>query len=181
MCKGRATMPFPPGRHELGPASGSLLVKTFREGVAARVGHDLVIEVTRWSAVVDGGSLTLTADATSLEVREGRNGLKPLTDRDRRDVRRNIEQQVLGGRRIAFACSAIADEGSAVAVPGELSIGDVTRPVAATLARTPDGRLQGTIALRQTDFGITPYKGLMGALKVRDEVEIVVDVALGPG
>ena len=40
-------MPFPPGRHELGPAAGALLVKTFREGVAAKVGHDLVIEVTR--------------------------------------------------------------------------------------------------------------------------------------
>ncbi len=171
-------MPFPPGRLELGPADGMLLVKTFREGVAARVGHDLVLEVTRWQAVVDGGTVTLTADPTSLEIREAHNGLKPLTDGDRRQVRENIERKVLGGRPIAFTCPAPADDGSGVTVSGELSIGDATRPLTATLARTPDGRLQGAISLRQSEFGITPYKGLMGALKVRDEVEIVVDLAV---
>ncbi len=174
-------MPFPPGRHELGPAVGTLLVKTYREGVAAKVGHDLVIEVTRWDAVVDGGSVTFTADPTSLQVREGHNGLKPLTDKDRREIRKNIGEKVLGGRSIAFTCSAISDDASGVAAPGELSIGGTTRPVSATLARTPDGRLQGTIPLRQSDFGIKPYKGLMGALKVRDDVEIVVDVAVPVG
>ena len=77
--------------------------------------------------------------------------------------------------------SAISDDASLVAAPGELSIGGITRPVSATLARTPDGRLQGTIPLRQSDFGIKPYKGLMGTLKVRDDVEIVIDVALPIG
>ncbi len=174
-------MPFPPGRHELGPGAGTLVVKTFRAGVAAKVGHDLVIEVTRWSAVVDDGSVTLTADATSLQVREGRNGLKPLTAKDHNDIRSNIEEKVLGGRPITFTGSALDDDASGVAASGELSIGAVTRPVSATLARTPDGRLQGTIPLRQSDFGIKPYKGLMGALAVRDEVEIVLDLAAPVG
>jgi hypothetical protein len=30
----------------------------------------------------------------------------------------------------------------------------------------------------QSDWGIKPYRGLMGALKVRDTVEIDIDVAL---
>ena len=33
----------------VGPADGSLVVKTYREGVAAKVGHDLVIDVTEWA------------------------------------------------------------------------------------------------------------------------------------
>jgi len=37
------------------------------------------------------------------------------------------------------------------------------------------GRVAGTITLRQSAWGIQPYRGLMGALKVRDEVEIVVE------
>ena len=41
------------GSHRLGPEHGSLVVKTYREGVAAKVGHDLVIEVTRWEATLD--------------------------------------------------------------------------------------------------------------------------------
>jgi hypothetical protein len=36
------------GSHKLGPDSASLQVKTSREGIAAKVGHDLVIAVTRW-------------------------------------------------------------------------------------------------------------------------------------
>ncbi len=40
------------GSHKLGPADGSLQVRTFREGVAQKVGHDLVFAVTRWEATV---------------------------------------------------------------------------------------------------------------------------------
>ena len=45
-----------------------------------------------------------------------------------------------------------------------------TRPV--TIERTPDG---GRATLVQSEWGIKPYRGLMGALKVRDDVEIVID------
>ena len=44
------------GTHSLGPANGTVLVHTKREGMAARMGHDLTLEATRWegTAVVDG-------------------------------------------------------------------------------------------------------------------------------
>ena len=34
----------------IGPDNATLHVKTYREGVAALAGHDLVIEVTSWNA-----------------------------------------------------------------------------------------------------------------------------------
>ena len=40
------------------------------------------------------------------------------------------------------------------------------------------GRVSATIPVTQSEWGIKPYRGLMGALKVRDDVEIVLDVAL---
>jgi hypothetical protein len=39
--------------HRFGPDNASLRVHTFREGMAARVGHDLILEVTRWEATVE--------------------------------------------------------------------------------------------------------------------------------
>ena len=59
------------GIHRLGPENASLQVKTYREGMAAKVGHDLVIEVTRWDATVDltTSTVELDADPRSLEVR----------------------------------------------------------------------------------------------------------------
>jgi hypothetical protein len=36
------------------------------------------------------------------------------------------------------------------------------------------GTISATITLAQSAWGIKPYRGLMGALKVRDEVEIAI-------
>ena len=96
------------GTFQLGPENASLQVNTYREGVGAKVGHDLVIDVTRWEATIAlagdpaGSSIQLTVDPRSLEVREGRRGLKPLSDKDRGEIRDTIEAKVLGGAPISF-------------------------------------------------------------------------------
>ncbi len=65
-------------------------------------------------------------------------------------------------------------------VEGELSMAGVARPVAARLTIDDRGAVTGTIPLTQSDWGIKPYRGLMGALKVRDEVEVVIGADLPP-
>jgi polyisoprenoid-binding protein YceI len=84
---------------------------------------------------------------------------------------------VLGGQPIVFRSSAVRvpDGPGALAVDGELTLAGSTRPVSAQLDVGDDGRISGTITLTQSAWGIKPYRGLMGALKVRDDVEIVVD------
>jgi hypothetical protein len=47
--------------------------------------------------------------------------------------------------------------------------------VTARLDVDADGRITGTIPVTQSDWGIKPYRGFMGALKLRDEVEVVID------
>src|ERR1700749_1951869 len=91
------------GTYELGPVNGPALITPGRSGTAARVGHDLTIEITTWSARVevpsDGGlasaSLTASLDLGSLVVRSGSGGAKPLSDRDRRDIK-NQARKILG-------------------------------------------------------------------------------------
>ena len=167
------------GTLRLGPEHGSIQVRTYREGVAQRVGHDLVLEATRWSATVEtgpDGALTavgLEVDASELHVREGHNGVKPLTDKDRREIRRRIDTEILHGRPISFRSASV--DGASIA--GELTVDGTTRPASFEVDLS-GGRVRGTLPLVQTDFGIKPYKGLMGALRVRDTVEIVLDVEL---
>jgi polyisoprenoid-binding protein YceI len=178
-------VPLAPGTHRVGPENGSLVVKTYREGMAAKVGHDLVLEVTRWEGTVEiasdagGSAIELNADSGALVVREGLRGVKPLTDRDRDEIVGNIDK-VLRGRPIRFRSSAVTPtEGDAhLVVEGDLTIAERTRPITTRLAVGPDGHIAGTLALTQSDWGIKPYRGLMGALKVRDEVEIVVGAHL---
>ena len=177
------------GIFQLGPENASLQVNTYREGMGAKVGHDLVIDVTTWEATVDlagdpaGSSIRLTADPRSLEVREGLGGIKPLTDKDRGEIRKTIDAKVLGSSPISFTSRSVRGGGGGggpLVVEGDLTLAGQTRPVTAELAITDDGHVTGTIPVTQTTWGIKPYRGLMGALKVRDDVEVVIDARLTP-
>jgi polyisoprenoid-binding protein YceI len=169
---------------QIGPQAGTLKVKTYREGVAQKIGHDLVIEVTDWNATVDLGqegviqSVQLNADPTSLQVREGRNGVKPLTDKDRRDIRSSIDEKILKRKPITFASTAVEPRDGGATVRGELTMAGATRPGAFDVEVSGDGRVAATLPVTQSEWGIKPYKAFMGALKVRDTVEIVLDVRL---
>ena len=172
------------GTHTLGPADGAIEVRTYREGLAQKVGHDLIIDVTQWQATIDvaqdgnPSAVTLDVDSRSLRVREGRNGLKPLNDSDRADILKSIDEKILHGQPIVFRSSAVEGGAARLTVRGDLTIDATTRPATFQLVLTAAGRLSATLALTQSEWGIKPYRGLLGALKVRDTVEIVLDVAL---
>jgi polyisoprenoid-binding protein YceI len=166
---------------KLGPDNASLRVKVSREGVAAKMGHDLVLEVMRWEATVDmaGPTIELTADPRSLEVRDATGGVAPLTDRDRAEIRKNIDRNVLRSEPIAFRSTGARLSGERLLVEGKLTLAGRTAPVSAQLD-VADGRVTGSIPLTQSAWGIKPYRGLMGALRVRDDVEVVIDARLPP-
>ena len=172
------------GVHAVGPADGEVLVLTYREGVAQKVGHDLILEATAWQAVVevdDDGqpiSVSLEADPRGLQVRQGLHGAKPLSDADRASIRENIVKKVLGTQPVTFHSSSVETVDGTVAASGQLVLRGTARPVAFEGTLDPGGRVTGTLTLRQSDWGITPYKALMGALKVRDEVKVRVDLRL---
>lgn len=174
------------GTYELGPGAGRVLVRTGREGLAARAGHDLTIEITRWSARVtvpaDGiAAATLTAelDLGSLAVRAGAGGAKPLNDRDRRDIL-TTTRKILGPTVTArYASSQVIPSSTGGAIEGTLTLRGTARPVRLQVASPAPGQYRGSAEVRQTDFGITPYSGFFGALKLKDEVTVEFEVELG--
>jgi polyisoprenoid-binding protein YceI len=175
---------FRAGTHTVGGDHGTLQVRTYREGLAQKVGHDLIIDVEGWEAAAeireDGtlAAVQLTADPRSLRVREGLRGVKPLTDKDRAGIGNTIDETILRGRQIAFRSTAIEHGDGRLTVRGELELAGTTRPATFELSAAADGRLRGTLPVTQSEWGIKPYRGMMGALKVRDTVEIVLDVPL---
>jgi polyisoprenoid-binding protein YceI len=169
------------GRHHIGPESGRLTLRTYRSGLAAQAGHDLTIDVTRWSGQVDSDRLDATIDLTSLAIREGRGGIKPLTDRDRRDIAGQAGKSLDTGRypEASFSATGFApDATGGGAIDGTLTLHGQSRPLRLTVTRTGDGQYQATASVVQSQFGIKPYSGMFGALKLRDEVELEVTVNL---
>ena len=163
-------MSIPEGSRTIGPSNGSLKVKTGRQGAAAKAGHDLVLGVSSWDATIEGGdspSITLTADPGSMEVIQGTGGAKPLSDKDKSEIKKSITAKVLGSSQITFQSSEVTDS----AAKGDLSIAGSNSSVNVPLNVSGD-KISGSITLSQSEFGIKQFKALMGALKVSDEVTV---------
>jgi Fe-Mn family superoxide dismutase len=181
-------MPIPAGTYTLGPANGTLSVRTGRIGAAAMAGHDLLLHVTAWRATLEVGAepgdttLVVDADASSLRVIEGTGGMQPLGEEDKANIHQTIDDEILKGGRIQFRSTAVdvPGDGSRMRVRGDLTLVGTTAPVSFVLAVDDDGTVTGTASLRQSDWGMTPYSALFGALKVADEVEVEVDAGLTP-
>jgi polyisoprenoid-binding protein YceI len=172
------------GTFRLGPDSGRVVITTGRVGLAARAGHDLTLEVTRWSATVTvpadgvaGAEVTAELDLGSLSVLQGTGGAKPLSDRDRRDIL-NQAGKILGGGTARFVSTRIIPASSGGAVEGTLTLHGTTKPARLQLVSSAPGRYRGTATIRQTEHGITPYTGFFGALKLKDEVTVEVEADL---
>jgi len=171
------------GTHQFGPDNASLSVQTGRTGAAAKAGHDLVMLVTAWkgSLVVgeDPGAtrIELTADASSLRVQKGTGGMQALGEDDKANIHQTIDDEVLKREDIVFRSTRVQDEadGSRMAVEGDLTLRGSTRPIAFDLALGDDGALGATVVVTQTNWGMKPYSALFGALKVLDDVDVVLE------
>ena len=174
------------GAYRLGPESGRLLVKTTRTGLGAKAGHDLTIEVNRWHgrAMVDvatpaNSSVAVEVEVDSLEVREGTGGVKPLTDADRAEIKKNLGEVLHTAQHpiITFRSRRVEGSAGSFTVDGELTVRGVTQPVMVQGGVT-DGRVVGRATVVQSRWGIRPYSAFFGALKLSDEVKIDFDIAL---
>src|SRR4051812_20584119 len=171
-------MPIPTGRYTLGPADGTLTVRTGKTGAASKAGHNLVIEVTSWQATLDlpdgaaERSLALTADPRSLRVREGSGGVQALDDDDKANIAQTIDEEVLKGAAITFRSRGGegGPGGAGLRGEGDADLVGASRPVAFHLDGGADGTITGRATLKQRDWGIKPYSTLFGTLKVTDEV-----------
>ena len=168
------------GTYKLGPQDGTLSVRTERTGAAAKAGHNLLLEVTAWEATLEVGETTrveLTADPTSLRVREGSGGMQALGDDDKANIEKTIDDDVLKGRAITFRSTAVKAADGRLDVEGELTLADKTRAFAFDVT-VDGGRVAAAAVVKQTDFGMKPYSALFGALKVVDEVKVELDAGL---
>jgi YceI-like domain len=173
-------MPIGPGTYVFGPDNGATLtVRTKKGGAAAKAGHDLEMEVTRWSAKLELGDspeASFTADSRSFKVVEGTGGVKPLDAEEKAAIPQTIDEEVLKGTAIEFQSSRIEVDrgGHTVDVEGELELFGQRHPVAFKLNVGFNGRMAGSAQLTQSEWGIEPYTALFGTLKVADDVEVEI-------
>jgi polyisoprenoid-binding protein YceI len=175
------------GRHHFGTDTGRITLRTSRDGLVAQAGHDLTIDAVRWSGdlVVAADrspeSLQATVDLGALVVRVGTGGIKPLSDRDKREIAVTARKLLSADRfpEATFIATGFEPSvGGGGTVVGTLTLAGQSRPQRLHVIQTAPGVYHASTTIRQTDFGIKPYSAFLGSLKVADAVEVEVDLDL---
>jgi polyisoprenoid-binding protein YceI len=171
----------------IGPDHGRLLLRTGRQGLAAQAGHDLTIEVTRWSGELvladdpTESTMTVTAETGSLRVLEGTGGVKPLSDRDKREIASTARRLLDADRQpeIMFSSSKVTtDDQGGGAVQGTLTLLGKDRPFTLQVGHPSEKTYRATGTVVQSEYGIKPYSALLGALKLADPVRVEAEIEL---
>ncbi len=168
----------------------------FKAGMASGLAHDHVVRASEFSGKLridpvspSESSIAVTVRAASLvpdepTVRERFKVAKQLSESDREKVKKTMDGaeqlSVLKFPEITFVSKRIDVEGPGrVKVSGIFTLHGVSRevsfPAAVSLA---DGTFHGsgTLEFKQSEFGITPYSALLGAIRNQDTVRLHFDL-----
>ncbi|MEX2291497.1 MAG: YceI family protein [Mycobacteriales bacterium] len=166
----------------IGPENGRLTLHTGVEGRAAKAGHALTIRMSDWSGTVtlEGSepiAVSFRTSVASLEVISGEGGVKPLTDKDRQTIESSALDTLSAAKHpdVTFVSRTISGRAGGYDVQGELLIAGTTSAVTAALdvqRAAGQATVETTVPVVQTEFGLKPYTGLMGGLRVRDRVDV---------
>ena len=125
-------------------------------------------------------SLAVSVDVGALVVRDGSGGIKPLTDRDKREIAVTARKVLSADRYPELTFTATSFEadpnGQGGTITGTLGLAGRSRPQRLQVTQTAPGHYRAATTVRQTDFGIKPYSGFLGALKVSDPVDVTVEL-----
>jgi len=159
-------------------------IYTYKAGLLSAVGHDLLLRVAGFSVDIDPDepAIRATFDPRTIEVINAVSGEteKPgaLSADDRKTIQGYIHKDILNVSRhpsIAFESTDVFEEDGEWEIEGDLTLHGTTRSITLT-AEADDEMVCGEFVLNQPAFGIKPFSAMMGALKIKPDVRLVVRV-----
>lgn len=147
-------------------------VSVFVEGMLTSFGHDAILRVTSLSFDVgDDDGITADFDPSSLRV------VNDISDSNRREIEKNAEKTLEPRKypKIQFRSVSVVRNGARARIEGDLTLHGVTKPI--SLDAHDDGeRWNAKVVLDQREYGIKPFSAMLGALKIKPNVEVSISV-----
>jgi polyisoprenoid-binding protein YceI len=159
------------------------LVFTFKEGLLSKIAHDLKLDVTRFSVDLSPSAVRAEFDTSSLRVlhamKDGKENPDALSDADKSKIADQIAKEVLHAGQHPTAVftsrSVTRRPDGGYSIDGDLSLHGVTKSLHAE-TQVEANRQVVSIELHQPDYGVTPFKAMMGTLKVKADVTVRLSV-----
>lgn len=184
------------GTFTIDPAQSALVVQVFKDGVAARLAHDHVVQARKFSGTIaydpqkpDASTIQVKVEVESLQADDpatrrkfGLDGEPSAKDRIDIEAAMKSDGQLAAARfpSITFASTSIAKQPDGrLLVTGRLTIRGVAQEVKfPAQVALESGLLRGRAQLtfKQSSFGYQPYRAALGAIKNKDEVILHIDL-----
>jgi len=188
-----------PTTYVIDAEESEVVVLVYKAGIAARFAHDHVIaakelageitwdperpEATKVSVTVQAGSLV----ADDPQVVKKHKVASDLGEDDRKAVEENLKGEdqlhVAKYPTITFTADSLRKVKDAIYLAGTLTLHGVAKKVSLLVTiEEQDGRLRGRgkLSVKQSDFGYEPFSAFLGAVKVKDQAVIMLDLVAVP-
>lgn len=159
-------------------AAGQIHFYTYKDGLLARLAHDLRLSLGRYRISLDAGRVTATFDLQSLivdgAIERGRLNASTLSDSDKRKVIATMQDEVLhchAHPEATFEGDARRERTGRFSVTGRLTLHGRSEPLTVTVNLTE--QLGGDFEFAPSRWGIPPFRAMAGALKVQDRIRMV--------
>jgi hypothetical protein len=172
-------------RYGRASVSASVHVFTFKEGLLARIAHDLQIRATHWEIAMEGdavrGWFALAGLRVDGAVSHGHVNDGALSASDRAKIERTMAHDVLATRQFPTAIFEGILDRDAMRVSGTLRLHGRTHALAPFELRDDGVNISVDVELTPSRWGIAPYRALAGALKLQDRVVVRITLPRGEG
>jgi polyisoprenoid-binding protein YceI len=179
------------GTYSLNGNSGKMSVYTYKEGLLSKLAHDLLIDVKNFNvnlnvpeAGLTSGSLEVELQADSVKVdcamKNGERQPDTLKEKDIADIEKDMAKKVLHPDKyptVNFCSKEIKEKEAGYHVNGELSLHGVTKTIDFDINTNGDN-LKGRFSILQKDYGIKPFKAMLGTLRIKNEISFAFDLSL---
>lgn len=189
--------PPPPAAldYVLDPGNSEIYAQVFKDAntIASGLSHDHIVVASGWNGTVtwnagDPGQckVAINVPVSGLDNddptwRKKMNFNSELSESQRAEVKEHMlsatQMDVSKFGTMSFTSSGCKPEGDKVMVSGTLSIHGVGKAVSLPMkisATDTEFSGSGILTINHTDFGITPFSAMGGALKNRNDIRIVV-------
>lgn len=160
-----------------GPHSSAITVHVFKTGLFSGFAHNHTIRAPVSRAALDAKGLTaeVVVPARDMKVID-----TEVSDSDRAEIQSTmLGPKVLDAEKfpeIRFQSSHIEGGSSGhYTVTGKLDLHGISRSITLEVTREA-GHYHGKTRINQTDFGIKPVTVAGGTVKVKNEVELEIDI-----
>tara|TARA_B110000037_G_scaffold111182_1_gene128369 strand:- start:309 stop:818 length:510 start_codon:yes stop_codon:yes gene_type:complete len=155
--------------------SGRLTFRIFKRGLLSRVAHDLQLSIGSVNARIDGSGVSAEIPLTSFVVDGALKGGRVLpgviSPKDTETILDNVRSAVLETDVYPVALLHGQIDHKTTNFVGQLTLKG--RVVAVTFpVKVEAGRFEGVVEILPSNWGIAPFRALLGAIQLQDRVEV---------